>query len=231
MELTARLRAVAEQVPRDAKFADIGTDHGYLPLWLILNGVIDSAIAADLREGPLQRARETAARYARQTRLSFRLCDGLSGIAPEEADVIAIAGMGGETIAAILDAAPWTKKPGKTLLLQPMTAQPELRQWLFSHDYTIQSERIAKEGKRFYSILTVTGGKMPPLTPGELWAGKQSCDALRGEFLDNVSAKADKALQGHLEAARPDEAEIDRLRAVLAETRAMKEEWKRGSHA
>ena len=231
MELTARLRAVAEQVPRGARFADIGTDHGYLPLWLILNGVVDSAIAADLREGPLERARETAARYGRQARVSLRLCDGLSGIAPEEADVIAIAGMGGETIAAILDAAPWTGERGKTLLLQPMTAQPELRQWLFTHGYTIQSERIAKEGKRFYSILTVTGGKMPPLTPGELWAGKQSRDALRGEFLDSVSAKAGKALQGHLEAARPDEAEIDRLRAVLTDLRDMKEEWKRGGHA
>ena len=61
MELTPRLRAIAEQVPQGARLADIGTDHGYLPVWLLLAGQIDRAIAADLREGPLKRARETAA--------------------------------------------------------------------------------------------------------------------------------------------------------------------------
>lgn len=225
MELTPRLRAVAEQVPRGAKFADIGTDHAYLPLWLILNGVIPSAIAADLRAGPLERARQTAARYDRLDCLSFRLCDGLNGIAPEEADVIAIAGMGGDTIASILQAAPWTGQPGKTLLLQPMTAQSDLRLWLSTHGYAIRAERIAREGNRFYAVLTVTGGEMAPLSPGELWAGKQSGDPLRGQFLDFLTAKAEKQLQGHLRATCPDESELDALRAVLAELNAMKEEW------
>ena len=203
MELTPRLRAVAEQVPRGAKFADIGTDHAYLPLWLILNGVITSAIAADLRAGPLERARQTAARYDRLDCLSFRQCDGLRGIAPQEADVIAIAGMGGDTIASILEAAPWTKQPA------------------------IRAQRIAREGNRFYAVLTVTGGEMDPLTPGELWAGKQSGDPLRGQFLDFLAAKAEKELQGHLRAACPDQSEVDALGAVLAELNAMKEEWSR----
>lgn len=229
MDLTPRLRAIAEQVPEGARLADIGTDHGYLPVWLVLNGVVGSAIAADLRQGPLARARQTAARYGVEGKLSFRLCDGLAGIAPEEADVISIAGMGGDTIAAILSAAPWTRD--KTLLLQPMTAQPELRLWLQTHGYAIRGERVAREGQRLYCVLTASGGEMPPLSPGELWAGRRNAGPLRGEFLDYIAAKVEKALRGHLAAARPDGAVIAALRAVLDELMRMKEEWEHGDPA
>lgn len=224
MELTPRLRAIADQVPRGAKFADVGTDHGYLPVWLILNGVVDAAIAADLRSGPLERARQTAAQYGVGEQVSLRLCDGLSGVAPGEADVIAIAGMGGDTIAGILTAAAWTKEPGKLLLLQPMTAQPELRRWLGSSGYTIESERISREGERLYSIWTVKGGKMPQLSPGELWAGRQSADPLRGEYLDYIAGKVSRALTGHMLAAQPDGAAIMELQAVLTDLLRMKGE-------
>ena len=102
MELSPRLRSVAGLVPPGARFADVGTDHAYLPVWLLQQGIIEHALVSDLRPGPLDRARSTAARYGLAERMEFRLCDGLSGIAPAEADTIAIAGMGGETIAAIL---------------------------------------------------------------------------------------------------------------------------------
>lgn len=129
MELSPRLQAIARQVPQGARLADVGTDHGYLPVWLLLNGRIGYAIAADLRKGPLDRAKGTAQRFEQTDGISFRLCDGLTGIHEEEVDAVAIAGMGGETIAAILEAASWTKK-GKLLLLQPMTGAPKLRRWL-----------------------------------------------------------------------------------------------------
>lgn len=226
MELTPRLRAIADQVPKGAKLADVGTDHGYLPVWLILNGVIDRAVAADLRQGPLERARQTAARYGVEGKLSFRLCDGLAGVAPEEADVAVIAGMGGDTIAAILAAAPWTRE--KTLLLQPMTAQPELRGWLCAHGYAIQRERAAREGQRMYCIITATGGETPPLSPGELWAGRQSRDPLRGEYLDYVAAKVSRALTGQMMAVQPNGAAIAELQAVLTDLLNMKGELERG---
>ena len=169
--LTPRLETVARLVPPGVRFADIGTDHAYLPAKLLLDGTIDRAIAADLREGPLSRARETARQYGVEDKVSFRLCDGLSGIECGEADAIAISGMGGETIAAILAAAPWTKEH-KTLLLQPMTSFHDLRGWLQRSGYEICREHIAREGNRLYSVMDVGGGKMPPLTPAELWAGK-----------------------------------------------------------
>ena len=214
MELTARLQSVADQVPQGAVLADIGTDHAYLPVWLLLNGRIEHAIAADLREGPLNRARETAAQYGVSDKVSFYLCNGLADIASSEADTIAIAGMGGETIAAILEAAPWTKD-GKLLLLQPMTSFPDLRLWLQQNGYSIEKETISREGRRLYSCLTVRGGAMEPLTPAELWVGRQSNDPLRGEFLALMRGKIERALTGHLAAAEQNQEEIKSLRQVL----------------
>ena len=130
IELSPRLRLAADLVPEGARLADVGTDHAYLPACLLMEGKIPSAIAADLREGPLSRARETAAEYGCGDRMAFRLCDGLSGIRPEETDAVVIAGMGGETIAQILEAAPWVRTRKIPLVLQPMSSIPELRQWL-----------------------------------------------------------------------------------------------------
>lgn len=222
MELTPRLRTVAEQVPQGAVLADVGTDHAYLPTWLLLEGRIPRAVAADLRAGPLDRARETAARYGVSGRISFRLCDGLSAIAPEEADAIAIAGMGGETIATILEAAPWTREEDKLLLLQPMTAFAELRGWLSSHGYRIENEIISREGKRLYTCLRVRTGAMEPLSPAELWAGRQSADPLRRDYLEMMEGKLDRILRGHLAAEVRDEAEIAAAEQILAGIRQMK---------
>lgn len=220
MELTARLQTIADQVPQGAILADIGTDHAYLPVWLLLNGRISHAIAADLRDGPLARAHETAAQHRVSDKISFRLCNGLADIEPDEADTIVIAGMGGETIAAILEDAPWTKE-GKLLLLQPMTSFPNLRLWLQQNGYQIIKEIISREGKRLYSCLIVTAGHMEPLTPAERWVGMQSSDPLRGDLLTLMAEKVERALSGHLAAAEPNQEEINALGEVLAGIREM----------
>lgn len=222
MELSPRLRTVADLVPWGARLADIGTDHAYLPVWLLLSGHIPCAIAADLREGPLDRARKTAVCYGVSNRISFRLCDGLSGIGEHETDVISIAGMGGETIAAILAAAPWTRD--RRLLLQPMTSFPDLRLWLQKHGYTIQKEIICREGARLYSVWDVTGGEMAPLSPAELWAGRQSGVPLRADYLAMMREKAEKAMAGHCLANTPDRSAIDELAEVIAGLRQMEQE-------
>lgn len=223
MELTPRLKAVADRVPEGARLVDVGADHGYLPVWLLLNWRIRRAIASDLRQGPLDSARENARFYGVSERMDFRLCDGLAAVRPEEVDTVSIAGMGGETIAAILAAAPWTKE-NKTLVLQPMTSLPELRLWLQQHGYAIESESVAREGERLYSIWTVRGGEMPAFTTAELWAGKQSDDPLRGEYLQHILTKVGRALEGHRAAQRPDEAAIARLEEAAAGLKAMREE-------
>jgi len=221
LTLTPRLAAVAARVPAGARLADVGTDHGYLPVRLLLDGAIPSAVAADLRAGPLSRARETAHRYHVEDRISFRLCDGLSGVGEDEADAVAIAGMGGGTIAAILSAAPWTKN-GKRLLLQPMTGLGDLREFLAGNGYRIEREHIACEGRRLYSVMEAVGGSMPPLSPAELWAGRQSDDPLRAAWLAHVSSKVRKALAGQRASRHPDGAELERLEQVLAGLDGMK---------
>ena len=223
MELSPRLRTIAQQVPQGSRLADVGTDHGYLPVWLLMNGIIERAVAADLREKPLGRARETAQQYGQSEKISFRLCDGLTDIDADEVDVISLAGMGGETISAILEAAPWTRQD-KLLLLQPMTGAPRLRPWLQSHGYAILKETICREGKKLYSIWTVRGGDMARLSPAEEWAGVNGDVPLRLDYLKMIEGKVQKALQGHRASQAPDKTAIARLEDVLAGLYLMKKE-------
>ena len=102
LQLQPRLQCIASLVPQGARLADVGTDHGYLPVWLLQHGRIESAIASDINALPLDHARATAREYGVTERMDFRLCPGLAKIKAEECDAIAIAGMGGETIAQIL---------------------------------------------------------------------------------------------------------------------------------
>ncbi|MCD8376199.1 MAG: class I SAM-dependent methyltransferase [Oscillospiraceae bacterium] len=225
MELSPRLAALAQWVEPGRRFADVGTDHGYLPVWLLVNGVLGRAVAADLRPGPLARAAQTARRYGVEGRLELRLCDGLEGLEPGEADTVAIAGMGGETIAGILERAPWTLRPDVTLLLQPMSAQPQLRQRLLEGGYTIAEERLACQGGTLYVAMRVRPGRDGPMTAAELWAGRQSRDPLRGRWLEQRLAKAEKALTGQRWAASPNGEEIARLEELAGALREMKREW------
>ena len=117
LTLQPRLQMLADLVPRGAVLADVGTDHGYLPVWLLQEGRIGRAIASDINERPLDHARQTAREYDCEDEIQFRLCGGLDGYVPGEADTIIIAGMGGDTIASILEAAPWTRENGIQLLL------------------------------------------------------------------------------------------------------------------
>ncbi len=161
--LTPRLRAAADWVPSGARLCDVGTDHAFLPAALVLEGRIPSAIASDIRHGPLERAQATLARYGLTDRVQTRLCPGLEAIQPGEADAVSICGMGGEMILHILEAAPWTRE-GVRLILQPQRSQPELRRWLWDHGYRIEAEKVICEGPRWYTLLLAEGGAqtMPP---------------------------------------------------------------------
>lgn len=227
LELTPRLRMVAELVPAGARLADVGTDHAYLPAALILEGRIPSAIAADLRRGPLGRAKTTVREYGLNSRIALRLCDGLRGIAPEEVQAAAIAGMGGVTIAAILAAAPWTRERKLPLVLQPMSSMPDLRLWLSRNGYGIIKEELVREGDALYTAFLVRGGETGPLAPAELWAGRNSAHPLRGEWLDLWLGKTDRALAGLARSRR--ESAVEGRRTQLEQVRAglldMRKEW------
>lgn len=117
--LDIRLQKVAALVRPGSRLADIGTDHAYLPTALVQRGVCPTAIASDVRPGPVQAARRTVEAAGLNDKIDVRLGDGLEPIRPDEAEDIVIAGMGGETIAAILAAAPWVKDGRYRLICSP----------------------------------------------------------------------------------------------------------------
>ena len=224
MELSKRLQCVAEWVPDGARLADIGTDHGFLPVWLLKHNRIDFAIAADLREKPLNTARRTAERYGVSEQISFRLCDGLSDIEPDEVNTVSIAGMGGETIVSILEKAVWTLEKETRLLLQPQSAGYELRSFLVQNGYRILRENIAREENRFYILLEAQKGVQEPMTIGELWAGKNYNHPERGAYLSWLSNVLGKAAEGKAKSA-DGAAEAEELLKVTKDLERMKKEW------
>ena len=154
IKLTNRLKAVAELVmPCDA-FADIGTDHAYLPAWLIQNGVVRRAVASDIHKKPLENAQKTISLYGLENKINLRLSDGFEKILPEEAGEIAVAGMGGEQISAMIENTPWLKAVDKHLILQPMTHYEDVRRALCANGFSILCEKTAAEGERVYLVIS-----------------------------------------------------------------------------
>lgn len=159
--LDARLRAAAAYVRQDAVFADIGTDHAYLPLFLLAEGRIARAVLADINEGPLARAKEHAATYPYLSKLSFHLTDGLCGLGGLGITDIAICGMGGELIADILSAAPFVKAAHIRLILQPMSRPAKLRAYLAAEGFEILSETYVSAAGKHYACMHVAFGGAP----------------------------------------------------------------------
>lgn len=153
MELRERLTAVAKLVPQGAKIADIGTDHAYLPVALLHQKKIKQAIAADIHEGPYRLACSTVKEAGFAAEIDVRLGDGLTPLTPGEVDTVILAGMGGETMIAILTARPAVTLALSHLVLQPMTSSAKLRAWLKEHGWTITDEALAVEEKHLYEII------------------------------------------------------------------------------
>lgn len=195
LALQPRLQAIAGLVPQGTRLVDVGTDHGYLPIWLLQNGRIAGAIATDIGALPLERGRSTAAAYGMVNKVTFRLCDGLADVSSAEVDTIVIAGMGGETISGILDAAAWSME--KTLLLQPMSRAELLRPWLAEHGYIIRHEELVLDKGYIYPILVCTGGIMPQLTTGERYYGLSNTEEpLFRDYLKDWINRIQRAVDG-----------------------------------
>ena len=127
-----------------------------MPVWLAKQARIRSAVAADIRKGPLARAHANIERFGVQSIVSARLSDGLDRIEAWEAEDIVIAGMGGLMMAQILDRAPWVREPGHRLVLQPMTKAEELRAFLMRSGFFVEREEAAEEDGHIYSVMQVS---------------------------------------------------------------------------
>ena len=227
LELTPRLQLLADWTPPGARLADVGTDHAYLPVWLRLHGRVVSAIACDLREGPLARARETGRLYGADG-IEYRLGNGLSVLSPEEADTIAIAGMGGENIAAILADAPWTADGKHTLLLQPQTRAEVLRAFLAENGYAIRREALAEDRGVLYPVMEAGGGEMS-LTLGQLYGGAALLrDPLGDRYIIQKIIRLQTAVAG-INRSGSGQEKGDALREIITALLSEREEWRRAN--
>ena len=150
VKLSARLAAVAALVEPGSRVADVGTDHGYIPIYLVQTGIADRALAMDVRPGPLERARAHVDRLSPgcRERIETRLSDGLKALSPGEADTVVIAGMGGELMIRILDEGRHMWDSLRRLILSPQSELQKVRHFLSQEGFCILGETMVKdEGK------------------------------------------------------------------------------------
>ena len=205
--ISNRLLCCASMVPQGAKVADIGCDHGYLGIWLLTEGIATWVAASDLREKPLEKAKENSLLYGTADRMRFSVADGLADIDPDSVDTIVCAGMGGDNIAGILEAAPWVRNPRYTLILQPQTSGNDLRRYLGEQGFAIEREQLVKDGGFLYFTLVARFGGGKPLTPGEQYLSPQllACGSeLLPEYFDRVLNALEKTVNG-IEQSRSEE--------------------------
>lgn len=151
--LDNRLKKCAELVSGKGVAVDVGTDHAYLAAELIRSGKCEKVIASDVNEGPLESAERTVEKYGVADKVELILSDGLENVPLDDVTDIVIAGMGGETIAEILQACPYLADENINLILQPMTKAEELRAFLGENGFRIKGEYAVGEGERIYIIL------------------------------------------------------------------------------
>ena len=197
--MNRRLSAIAALVHDGRGIIDVGTDHGYLPAFLAENGYSGLIFASDIKEGPLNAARRTAAASDQTGRIRFLLCDGLALCPPDEIDTIVIAGMGGDMIVKILDNAEWCLDRRYRLILQPMTKAEVLRYWLVNNGFGIETENLVEDAETIYQIITASFGGNTRLNDAELFIGKESLNqdkALYRRQLETLLIRFDHALAG-----------------------------------
>lgn len=167
MKLSPRLLRIAGLVPEDAVVADIGTDRALLPVYLVVTGRCQRAIATEVKPGPLEGARQTIRRFGVGGQVDLRLGYGLTVLEPHEADAVVIAGMGWRTIVAILERSPAVRATVRRFVLQPMDGAGALRRWLLDHGFRLAEEDLAREDDRYYEVLAAEPGQeekpFPPL--------------------------------------------------------------------
>ncbi|MBQ9097004.1 MAG: SAM-dependent methyltransferase [Clostridia bacterium] len=156
MNLTIRLKTVADLAGKCTSLADIGTDHAYIPIYLMQKGLISKAIAADINEGPLERADKNIRKAGLSDKITLRLSNGLDNINDNEAETVVIAGMGGEIISRMLE----KPKPAgiKRIVLQPMTDIPLVRRKIHENGMIITAERLAAEKDKIYTVIACEYG-------------------------------------------------------------------------
>ena len=227
-ELSMRLAKVGEFVPKGARLADIGSDHAYLPVSLMLKGQISYAVAGEVVKGPFESAQKQVRKNGLSEQIIVRLADGLSAIElSDEINAITIAGMGGTLIRSILQAGQDNQRltGQERLILQPNVGEKTLREWLMTNGYSIMTEEILEENKKIYEIIVAE--KQPATyTEQELFFGpfllKEKSQIFIEKWQDELQSRRyvlgqlEKAEVKPLEKIQAIEKEMQWIQEVLA---------------
>jgi tRNA (adenine22-N1)-methyltransferase len=202
MRLSKRLETVASFVPEGSRIADVGTDHGFVPISLAQKNRIRHGIAIDVRQGPLLRAQDHIRSYGLETILETRLSDGVKQLKPGEADTVIMAGIGGQLTIHILE-------DGKPLwnavdhwILSPQSDVEKVRNYLAAHSFAIEKEEMVKEEGKYYLVMDVVRGSMVSLQPWESFYGPlliRNNHPVLKEFLEQEKNSLEQILKNLLE--------------------------------
>ncbi len=202
MILSKRLQTIAEQVDKDSIVADIGTDHGYIPINLAKEGIIKHAFAMDINQGPLARAKKNIKRYGVESIVETRLSNGVMSLKPGEADTLIFAGMGGKLISELLMNGQKVIKKARKLILSPHIDVDVLRKAIHHIDFKIEMEAMICEEEKYYTIITAVKGQQTYTNERDYQYGKilidQKSKILKAYILKkyNTHQKIIKELEG-----------------------------------
>ena len=226
--MTSRLLTVAKMVKESDAVADIGTDHAYVPIYLVLNNIVNKAIAMDINKGPLKRAYENINRFSLNDKIKTRLSDGLTELKNNEVDTVIIAGMGGILINDILENDKDRLTSVKNFILQPMTAIEETRKYLSYSGFKIVAEKLAKEDDKIYTVIFATRGDMKIDREINYYIGKsliENKDENLPEFLDGKIYEYEKAVNSMKNAENEEtKQKSEHFEYLLCEFKRIKEE-------
>ena len=172
MELSKRLQSVANLVSVGLTVADVGTDHGYIPIHLLETGKCPKAFAMDVNRGPLLRAQKHIAEHGLGEQIETRLSDGVKGLQVGECDAVVIAGMGGALTVKILDEGKDVFKNLKEFILQPQSELSKVREYLYEQDYCVVAEDMVQEDGKFYPMMKVINDESDTYNAIEFRYGK-----------------------------------------------------------
>ncbi len=207
IQLSKRLNAACEMVSSKSRVADVGTDHGFVPIYLMENHIAEHVVAMDVNEGPLERATIHVKEYGFENEIDIRLSDGLKELLPEEADTLICCGMGGLLMMRILEEGTPREKGIRHMILQPQSDLFGFRKYLHDNKFYIEDEREIFEEGKYYTAMkasTENGVEDPYEKAWELFQTEDSMDRERAfnichRFGPTLILRRDEVLKNYLE--------------------------------
>ena len=227
--LSERLKTIADLVIPGKPMADIGTDHGHLPMWCLENGIVPFAVLSDINEGPIEKAKRRIERSSMaEDCYSLRLGSGLSVLQPGEAATVVIAGMGGELTSRLLTAEPEVTGSVERFVFQPRSRAGMLREWLWTNGWKICEERLVQERRRLCQIFSAEKGSQQPYDYPDI---PECEDPLMVSFLDRELVNINIVMNNLLQSKEP--VDRNKLEALQRKASALEQRrdvlWKNSS--